>query len=249
MAATQLTGQGVVVFALKKIGVYGVGQTLQASDANEGLETLNAMISGLNIQSLAKLIVAREVFDIAANTSTYTIGPGATFNTTRPTKIQNASLLLNTSSPATEIPLNLLTDQAYQGITLKTQTSTQPTALYYQPTYATSGWGTVFLWPVPTVATNDLVLYFQSPLATFANLTTQYYWPEGALEMLGYGLALRLAPDYARPVPDDVRTLARQSLAAFKRQNTKMVDLANDAAMIGSRTGAYDINTDTTRPY
>ena len=249
MAATQLTGQSVVVFALEQIGVYGVGQTLSASDANTGLRRLNAMISALGIQSLAKLVVQRSVFDLTANVSTYTIGTGATFNTPRPTSIQNAALLLNSSSPAIELPLGLLTDQQYQAIPIKAQTSAQPTAIYYQPTYQTTGWGTIILWPVPTIATNDLVLYVSQSLVEFADLTTSYFWPEGSEEMLGFNLALRLAPAYARPVPDDVRTLARQSLATFKRQNTRMIDLANDAAGIGSRTGAYNIQSDQTQSF
>lgn len=244
MAATQLTGQSVVTFALEQIGVYGVGQTLSASDANTGLRRLNAMISSLGIQALSKLVVAREVFDLVANQSSYTIGPGANFNTTRPTSLQNATLLLNSSSPSIEIPLALLTDQAYQNIRLKTQTNTLPTAVYYQPTFTTSGYGTVILWPVPDTADNDLVLYFQQSLVTFANLTTEYYWPEGAEEMLGYNLALRLCAPYARPVPDTVGQMAKSSLATFKRANTRMSDLSNDAAAIGSANGIYNINTD-----
>ena len=244
MAASQLTAQSVVTFALEQIGVYGVGQTLQAADANLGKRRLNAMISSLNIQSLAKLVVVREVFDIVANQSTYTIGPGADFNTARPTSIQNASLLQLTNSPPNEIPLYLLTDQEYQAIPMKTQTNTLPTQLYYQPTFRATGWGTVFLWPVPTTAENDLVLYSQQALVEFADLTTQYYWPEGAEEMLGYSLALRLCAPYARPVPDDVRTLARQSLATFKRQNTRPALAGNDAAAIGGSTGIYNIQTD-----
>ena len=249
MAASELTGQSIVTFALEQIGVYGVGQTLQASDANTGLRRLNAMISSLNIQSLAKLVITRSVLDIVANQSSYTVGPGGNFNIARPTSIQNATLLLNSSSPSIEIPLAILTDQAYQSIPLKAQTNTLPTAVYYQPTYATSGLGTLILWPIPTTADNDLVLYYQTALVSFVNLTTEYYWPEGADEMLGYNLALRLSAPYARPVPDDVRLLARQSLATFKRQNMRMVDARNDAAAIGSRTGAYNIQTDGVQNY
>ena len=249
MAATQLTGQSIITFALQQIGVFGVGQTLGASDATIGLSRLNAMVSGLNIQSLARLVVTRSVLDLVADQSTYTIGPGGDFNVARPTAIQNASLLLNSSSPSIEIPLALLTDQAYQSIALKTQTNTLPTALYYQPTFTTAGRGTIILWPVPTTAENDLVLYYQQALVEFAALTTAYYWPEGAEEMLGYNLALRLCSIYARPVPDDVRLLARQSLATFKRQNMRMVDLSNDATAIGSRMGAYNIQTDQSSNY
>lgn len=245
MAATLLTGQSVVTFALEQIGVFGVGQQMSAADATTGLRRLNAMVSAWSTMPLTIPVMVREVFSVTANDNTYSIGPSGDFNTIRPVKIDAAGLLYGSSSPEVEIPIQVLTDQQYAAIPVKDQTSEQWTSLWYNPTYTTLGRGTIVLWPTPTTADNDCVLYFQQPLVEFAALTTEYFVPPGYEEALGYNLALRLAPIYARPVPDDVRTLARQSLAQIKRTNTRMVELVNDAAGIGSTNRwGYNIQTD-----
>lgn len=248
MAATLLTGQSVVTFALEQIGVFGVGQSLGPSDAVTGLRRLNAMVATWSTMPLTIPVMVRETFSVTANQGTYTIGPGGNFNTIRPVKLDAAGLLYGNTTPEVEIPIQVLTDQQYAAIPVKDLTSTQWTSLWYNPTYTTNGRGTIVLWPIPTTADNDLVLYFQQPLVEFAALTTEYFVPPGYEEALGYNLALRLAPIYARPVPDDVRTLARQSLAQIKRTNTRMVEMVNDAAGIGSSNRwGYDIQSDTIR--
>lgn len=247
MAATLVDATQIITSALDTIGAYGVGESLTAEDADASLRRLNAFVSSIAIQPLTIPVIRREVFDVVANTSTYTIGDGADFDTSRPSLIQAAALLLNTSSPAIEIPLGLLTDQGYQSITMKTQTNTLFTNLYYNATFTTSGWGTIFLWPVPTTADNDLVIYRPEQLTEFADLTTQYQIPNGYEEMFVYNLAVRLCAPFGRPLNDDVRMLAKSSLANIKRQNTKMSDLVNDAAWaIGSHgRWGYNIQTDT----
>lgn len=248
MAATAVTAQSIITSALDTLGVYAVGESLSASDATDGLRRLNGMMSSWKIQTQTIPSIQRSVFDITANVGTYTIGPGATFNTIKPQGILSASLLLNSASPAVEVWTDILTDQAYAGIAVKSQTSTQWTALWYNPTFVTSGFGTIVLWPIPTTADNDLVLYMQTPLTEFADLTTSYQIPDGYQEAIELNLALRLALPHARPVSDDLRREARAALANVKRHNTKMSDLANDAALISSRgRWGYDIQTDSVR--
>jgi hypothetical protein len=139
MAATLVSATTIITSALDTIGAYGVGETLQAADAASGLRRLNAMMSSWAIQPQTIPVIRREVFDIVANQATYTIGPGANFNTTRPAYLTGAALLLNSSSPSTEIPLAVLTDDGYRSIQIKTQTNTQFTSIYYNPTFTTSG--------------------------------------------------------------------------------------------------------------
>lgn len=246
MASTLVTATQIITTALDALGVYGVGETLSAADASDGLRRLNAMMGSWAIQTMTMPVVARQVFDITANVGTYTIGSGATFNAPRPsTGLQHASLLLNASSPAVEVPLTLLTEQMYQAISIKSQTSEQPTAVYFDPTFVTSGYGSIILWPIPTTATNDLVLYYTQALTEFSTLTTEYQIPPGYEEALSYNLAVRLAAPHARPLPDEVRRMAAMSLAQIKRTNTPMTDLSNDAAMIGGGwRGGYNIETD-----
>jgi hypothetical protein len=181
-------------------------------------------------------------------TNPYTIGIGGTLNTQRPAT-QNAivwaGLILTSASPTVEIPLTIFTDDAWQAIQVKALTSAAGinTGLYYNPTYTTSELGSIYLWPIPATADNDLALYLRKPLTTFADLTTQYYLPDGCEEALEYNLALRLCGPYTVPVDQDVKALAKSSMAIFKRSNYRLADLAMDPAFTNDRRGGYDIQT------
>lgn len=248
MSSTLVSAQSLITDSLEDLGVYGVGQTLSAQDANKGLRKLNSLMGSWSIQTLTVPSVVRTVFtNITANVGTYTIGPGATFDTIRPPNgLQNAALLLNSATPAVEIPVGILTDQAYQAIPIKSQTNTLWTQVYYNPTFVTLGWGTITLWPIPTIDTNDLVLYFLQPLTEFADLTTQYQIPPGYEDAITDSLVVALAPAFGRPVTPEMRKTAQASVANIKRANVKMSDMANDAALIsaGSRRFGYNITTD-----
>ena len=235
MASTAVTATSLITSALDDLGIYSVGETLSAADLSDGRRRLNAMMSGLALQSLTIPAEVRETFTVTANTSTYTIGSGADFNTIRPIKVLRAGLLYNTLSPTVERPCSLLTEQSYANISIKAQTSTEWIAVYYSPTFATSNYGTIYLYPTPTTADNLLVLYFLQPLVEFADATTSYQIPPGYEEFLSYNLALRLASPHSRPVPDVIRQLAVQSRANIKRNNAKLVVLSNDATGISAK--------------
>ena len=99
------------------------------------------------------------------------------------------------------------------------------------------------LWPVPTLATNDLELFIEKPIAKFDDLSTTYYLPDGADDAIVYNLMRRMAGPYGRTVDPEDKQLAIESLAAFKRANVVMVDVENDAAVIGSTGHWYNIET------
>lgn len=242
MASTTVTATGIITSALDSLGVYGVGEQVSAADIADGLRRLNAMVSSWSIQPLTIPVVAREVFPVVSNVGVYTIGAGADFDTIRPSRIESASLLLNSASPPTEVPCGIMTEQGWQALQTKDLTSTQWTQVYYEPTYTTSNWGTVTLWPIPTTADNDLVLYFKQPLVEFVNSTTSYQVPPGYEEALVYNLAVRLAGPHGMPVPDDVRVLATQSRGHIKRANMPVAELGNDFSSIGSSGQKYGYN-------
>ncbi len=244
------TASTIITSAFGLLNVFQPGEGVPAPDGQDALSRLNLMMGSFAQQRLTIPVTAREVFDMTAGKGSpsdpYTIGTGANLNTDRPpnqNSVVGAALLLTSSDPDVEVPLPVLTDQAYQAIPVKDLTSAQPTSLYYRPTYATTDFGSVFLWPVPNIATNDLVLYLQKPLTKFGALTTSYYLPDGTEEMLVYNLMRRLAMPYGRTVDEEMRDLAQSTLAIVKRANTVMSDLPNDFAF--NRRGAYNIQAGT----
>ncbi len=226
------------------LNVFQPGESIPDTDAQFGLRTLNRLIGSWAQQALTIPAQSREAFDLVADQETYTIGTGGNFNTARPPNQQSvtgASLIYTTSDPTIEIPLGLLTDQAYAALTPKALSGTQPSLLYYNPTF-TATFGTIALWPIPDNAINDLVLYLQRPLSTFADLTTTYSFPPGYSECLMYQLARRLAKPYGREVDADLKESADSSLRIIKRSNIKMSTMANSLA----RATWYDFQSGVT---
>lgn len=250
MAAT--TASVIVRGAFDTIGVLGEADTMDAAKGADGLRRLNLMMRSWMLQNLTIPVTVREVFDLVANQggpdNPYTIGVGGDFDTERPptqNSIVGAGLILTSSSPTVEIPRALFTDDAWQAIQVKALTSGGtgiPTGIYYNPTY-TSQLGKIYTWPVPNTGDNDLALYLRKPLTRFADLTTSYDLPDGCEEAIEYNLAVRLCGPYSVPVDPDVRTMARTSLAIYKRANYHLADLSIDPALTNDRRGGYNIQT------
>ncbi len=151
------------------------------------------------------------------------------------------------SGQPVEIARTVITDSAYQSINIKNLPNAQFTNVYYNPTFP---FGEIVLWPKPNAAINQLVLYLDTVFTAFVDLTTVYDWPSlpGYAEMLQYQLDLRLAIPYARPVPDDIREMARKTMGLVKRSNNKLTDLPTDATLLTNwPSGLYNIQSGVTQ--
>ena len=238
--------ESVIQAALGDIGVVSLedGQTVSPAQGQDGLRRLNAMISSWSIHRLAIPFISREVFNVVALQSTYTVGPGGDFDTIRPTQITGASLLLNSSTPPIEIPNGILTDNMYEAIAIKGLTALLWTSAYFNPLYA-SGLASIFLWPTPTTADNDFVLYRGDQVQGFSNLTTAASFPPGYFEAFEYQLALRLAIPYGQQPSQGLQRMAAEAFATIKRENYKMNDAQLDPAWTHDQRGWYNILTGT----
>jgi hypothetical protein len=241
-----LTGLQAVTAAFALGNVFLPDEPIPAPDAQAALGFLDRMLGGWAQIRGTIPVVAREVFALVANQTSYSIGVGGDFNTARPPNqlsLTGASLVLTASTPPTEVPLTLFTDDQYQGITAKGLTSSQPTGLWYSPTFAT-GLGTIYPWPIPNVATNTLALYLEKAIAAFGDLTTAYTLPPGYDDAIIYNLWRRLAKPWGRTVDADDVQMATSTLLTVKRANVKMSDLQNDfAGAFGASGGRYNFMT------
>jgi hypothetical protein len=246
-----VTATQVLTDAFQTLNVYQPGDTIATADSTTGLRFLNLMLGqwaqqGLTIPAISSLTFAL-LSGKGSSTNPYTIGTGGDLNTPRPpnqNSIVGAGLLLNSSTPPVEIPRMLLTNDAYGEIRIKDLAGVLFTGVHYRPLFA-GDLGQIFLWPVPTDLTNNLVLYIKAAISTFADLTTSYSVPPGYDEALYLNLAKRIARPFGRPVENDLREDAAMSLAIVKRSNLQLSDLTNDFAQIGvghTRRG-YNLNT------
>lgn len=245
---TTFNANDVIGAAFADIGVHSPGESVPPAEANQALARLNRMIAGLGLSPAMMPFIAREVFEVTSEESTYTIGPGGDFDTVKPLSLVGAGLLQPTQGATTgrnEIPRAVLTTDAYEAISLKDMQSAMFTDVYYQRTYA-GGFGLIKLWPVPNTTDNALVLYRGDLIQGFTNLTTANDYPEGLFEVLEYNLARRLATVYGGANwTQELSTLARTSLSEFKTSNFRLVDLAVDPAMTHNQRGGYIIQSGT----
>jgi hypothetical protein len=217
------TAHDLIRGAMRLIGAVDPGEELTASEAADGLELLNELLESLSNEGLACHQILQENFALSSGVASYTVGSGATFNTTRPLNILSAFL----RDSGTDYPLGILTREEYDRIQGKT-TQSQPEYLLYTPSVAN---GVITLYGVPAKAyavTDGLYINSQKQLQQFTGLTTAIVLPPGYKRMLRYNLAPELAPEYNRKVPDAVLAIARESKAAVKRLNSRTPTLRLD---------------------
>lgn len=232
-----VTGAEIIGDAFALLNVFLPGEQLPPADGAFARRQLNDLLSEWGQRDALIPIIARERFDLVSNQGApgnpYTIGPGGDFDTERPSNqnsIVSANLILTASSPEVRVPLGIYTDQAYDANQIPSMSNSQPIGLYYNPTYD-NDLGSIFLWPVPNIATNDLELFLQKSVAPFpANLTTTVYVPDGYPKALKYALADLLQTPYGRTLSPAATQIMVASVSSAKRSNAKLSDLMNDAA-------------------
>ena len=233
------------------LGLYGPTETPSDSDGQLALRFLNDLLSEWSTRTQMIPVIARLRFDLVANQGgpdfPYTIGPGGDFDTARPetqTAIQSANLILTATTPEVRVPLGIFTDAAYDWNQIPDLSNSQPTGLYYSPTYQ-SDFGTICLWPVPDNNTNDLELFLQQAVAQFANLSTAYWVPSGLPRALKYNLADALQEIVGKTLPVSAQRKATASRTTFMRANLHLSDLSTDATWAGNRNSLYNIQSGT----
>ena len=149
----------------------------------------------------------------------------------RPIWIENVGLILDTgASTPVEVERALFTDDEYAQISQKTLQSSLIQGVWYDYDWA-AGLGNLHVWPVPNVATTQLVLYLPTPLTEFADLSTAYTFPPGYERAIRSNLAVELAPFYGIPVSPDLRQQASSSMLRIKRANVRIREVPIDRSL------------------
>lgn len=244
-----MTARDLITATLRSIRVLGVGDHLDAEDANDALDRLNDWIDGLALERLTMFYVTRTLVPLASAKPFYTIGPGGDIDMVRPTTIESAGLIFDSAAPTPyEKPIEILTDQRWQGVRQKALTSPYVSGVWYDHNYTPNqppvppattptGLGKIYVWPVPNIGNTVLVLYTPIALTEFATLDTEYLFPPGYRRFLRTNFAAEIAPEYGKQLTGDQVVAARTSKAAVKRGNVRPAELRCDPALV--RGGDY----------
>lgn len=175
-------------------------------------------------QRVGPFAVTSGMGDITA-TSPILIGSGATWNTPRPVWIDKAGVIYTSGSiPYPELKVHVFTVKEWSEICVKGITSTLSRALIYDQNYTSSGYGHIYLYPVPS-ASFQVVLYVPVAVDEFAvdangnpDFTTTIALPPGYRPMLISNLAKILCIG-VRAIDADLRDEATRTLESVMMSN------------------------------
>jgi hypothetical protein len=219
--------------ALKRINVIQGGGTLQPTDADDALFYANNWIDSLAIDAITIPFQLGTTFPMVSGQASYTVGTGGNVNIPRPTYIDHVNYIDASLNPPIERELTELTPDAWDAIPIKGLTNPLPTFYYWQPTYATSGQGTLYFWLVPTSSVLTGVIYAGSPVAQFVNLTDTLALPPGWQWFIQENLAVFFASIFRENLPVDPQLAesAKMSKLLITRANMRTKEMTLDPAL------------------
>lgn len=216
--------------ALRLLGVLAEGETPSAETANDALMALQQMIDSWNTERLAVFSTQDQVFTWPSGQRSRTLGPSGDFQGNRPILVDDATYFRD---PQTNVSygIKIINQQQYDGIAVKTVTSTYPQVIWVNMEYPNID---MYVYPVPLRA---LEWHFisVSELTKPANLGTNLVFPPGYLRAFRYNLACELAPEFGIEPSPQVQRIAMYSKRNLKRINNPDDVMALPYSIVGTR--------------
>jgi hypothetical protein len=215
--------------SLRLLGVLAEGETTSAATSQDALMALNQMIDSWNTERLSVFSTQDQVFTWPASILSRTLGPTGNFVGNRPILLDDATYFKAPSGVSYGI--KIINQQQYNGIAVKTVTSTFPQVMWVNMTFPDIE---MYVYPRPT---QDLEWHFISveELDNPATLATVLYYPPGYLRAFTYNLAMEFAPEFGVEPSPQVQRIAMTSKRNLKRINNPDDVMALPYALVANR--------------
>jgi len=216
--------------ALRLLGVLAEGETPSAATSQDALNALNQMIDSWNTERLAVFSTQDQVFSWLPGLISRTLGPTGDFVGNRPILLDDSTYF---KDPASGISygIKIINQQQYDGIAVKTVTSTYPQVIWINMSYPDIE---MYVYPVPTKV---LEWHFVSveELTQPATIATTLAFPPGYLRAFRYNLACEMAPEFGVEPSPTVSRIAMASKRNLKRINNPDDIMALPYSIVGTR--------------
>lgn len=200
--------------ALRLIGMLAEGETASSETSQDALSALNQMIDSWSIERLSVFSTQDQVFTWPAGQISRTLGPTGQFVGNRPIELDDATYFRDAST-GVSYGVKIINQQQYDGIAVKTVTSTYPQVLWMNASMPDVE---MRVYPVPI---RDLEWHFISvqELTQPATLATTLVLPPGYLRAFKYNLACEIAAEFGVEPSPSVQRIAVTSKRNLKRIN------------------------------
>jgi hypothetical protein len=216
--------------ALRLIGQLAEGESPSPETSNDALAAMNQMIDSWNTERLSVFSTQDQVFSWPPDQITRTLGPSGDFVGNRPILIDDATYFRD---PQTNVSfgIKLINQQQYDGIAVKTVTSTYPQVMWVNMEYPNIS---MTVYPKPT---RLLEWHFVSveELTKPATLSTILTFPPGYLRAFKYNLACEIATEFGIEPPQTVQRIAMTSKRNLKRINNPDDVMSMPYSIVASR--------------
>ena len=200
--------------ALRLLGVLAEGETPSAAVSTDALTALNQMIDSWNTERLSIFNTIDQTFTWPAGEIQRHLGPTGDFVGVRPVLLDDSTYYRD---PGTNVSFGIkfINQQQYDGIAVKTVTSTYPQVMWINMEYPNIQ---MTIYPKPT---RELEWHFISvqELDQPATLATELSFPPGYLRAFTYNLAMEIAPEFGVEPSPQVKRIAMTSKRNLKRIN------------------------------
>ena len=216
--------------ALRLLGVLAEGETPSAETSQDALFALNQMIDSWNTERLAVFSTQDQVFNWPSGVLSRTLGPSGDFVGNRPVLVDDSTYFRD---PQTNVSygIKIINQQQYNGIAVKTVTSTYPQVIWINMTYPDIE---MYVYPKP-LRLLEWHIVSVSELANPATLGTALAFPPGYLRAFRYNLACELAPEFGIEPSAQVQRIAMYSKRNLKRINNPDDIMSIPYSIVGTR--------------
>ncbi len=218
----------LILQALKRSGIVGIGQTPSAEDLNDAFDALNGLIAQWS-QKRWLVWSLDDVACVSTGAVSYPIGLGQTtgFNTPRPDRIEAAYVRLlpvNNNQPFDRSLALIDSHEDYASLSLKNM-ATYPNSLFYDSQFPV---GQIFPYPVAPANQYEIHILVKNQILPFTSPSQQIApdVPPEYFEALSWNLAARLRPAYGLPPDPQVTALAVMALNTIRQSNVQVPTLS-----------------------
>ena len=240
-----LTVNDVVTSAMKKSGVFGVGQTPDGADMLEAQADLSDMLAQWN----TKTWLVFDKLDVSVvstgQVTPYTIGPAGNINlTSRPDRVEAAYVRqLVVGGQAVDQPLKVLpAREDYSRIALKSLVSF-PKGVFLD---TASPVGNLFVYPWPTANVYEIHVIVKNTFPVILPLNLSLAGLPGEVRgAMKFCLARRIRQSFGKGLKPDseLNALAKDALETVRMSHVQVPQLIIPAAALG-RGEKYNIFSD-----